>query len=172
MEPYSPRPTLVIDHVVDNDEARITSRALASPFQLNEQEHAFVLQSVTGKPFEDICYAIGLPRDTDIASRPHVQQALEYMRQKQSELSNFTREQATEMFLQAFHCADTAGEMVQATRELANLHDLYPAKKSIGVRATVPVKRANKLTAMKDEELLEALDISLTPEADDGEPDA
>lgn len=161
---------MVIDHTA-HDESGVAGRALTSPYSLDEQEHAYTLSILAGMPHEDALYQLGLPKNSDIAKRASVQAALEYLRQKQKEFSNITRVQLTEMFMQAFHCAATAGEMVQATREIGLLNDLYPAKKSIGVSAKGELNeekagRMKKIANMTDEELLGVIDMDLMPAPD------
>lgn len=87
---------------------------------------------------------------------------LEYMRDKVMYETKFTREDATKMFLEAFHESGTSMEKIAATRELGRMHGVYEEQQLKAATQNITINQQNntvvhnekQLTRMSNAELL------------------
>jgi len=81
---------------------------------------------------------------------------MEHLRKREFDDVRITLDSITSMFLEAYHRAGTATEMVMATRELAKLHGLYPDSKKAAVEINIGnVESIKQLERLPDAKLLE-----------------
>lgn len=157
-----PEPQLVLDHTTPPEaEQQLVAGSMLSPFNLSQAEHTYVMHTVAGMPHDDAVYRAQLP--ANFRPTGSIIEAIQYIQAKQVQLSTVSREAVTEMFMKAYHCAESAGEMVAAAKEIGQLHDLYPAKKTKNMNLNANIKGKGKFSRMSDEQLTEHLGVDLEP---------
>lgn len=121
---------------------------------LTDRERLFVEARLKGMSKTAACAAAGVNKTdaTTIDTLPHVARALKAGREQSVKDTQVTRERLVEMFLEAYRSAETATEMVAATRELGRLLGHYEAQK-VAVTHELKQVRADQLKTLTVAEL-------------------
>jgi hypothetical protein len=155
---------------VKNGNALVAEYAAMAVRTLTSQEEVYVSHCIRGLNPSAACRAAGYTNVpeimADFAERRDIQTALAHGREVSRQLAlqagqlDFTRDDATRLYLEAHSTADTAAERIRAVDSLVKLHGLSePDKKEVVITSR------DQLTVMDTEELarIAGSDILLDP---------
>ena len=124
---------------------------------LSEKQRLYVQARLTGMTPLIAARSVGarVPEKTWrlFEHAPAVREALEKGRALSAKEAGITRQQISDMLVEAYRSATTAGEMVMAARELGKLHGLYEAQKLEVNHKLERVKTEHELRTLTVEEL-------------------
>jgi len=117
----------------------VSQNLAASLLKLNPKERIYVESRLAGLTQVASAAAAGYAhpkvRGNELEKKEHIQKAIVMAMNDIAEEVGFSRKEAHDMLMQAYQNAATAGEQIQAVKEMINLHGIA-APKQVDVKHT------------------------------------